>query len=67
MATPCWPAPVSAMMRVLPMRLASSAWPSALLILCAPVWLRSSRLSQTGWPAASDSRSARYSGLGRPT
>jgi hypothetical protein len=26
------------------MRFASSAWPMALLILCAPVWLRSSRL-----------------------
>jgi hypothetical protein len=43
-ATPCCPAPVSAMMRSLPMRLHSMAWPSALLILCAPVWLRSSRL-----------------------
>jgi hypothetical protein len=43
-ATPCWPAPVSAMIRGLPMRLASSACPSALLILCEPVWLRSSRL-----------------------
>ena len=40
----------------LPIRLASSAWPSALLILCAPVWLRSSRLSQIGWPAASLNR-----------
>ena len=65
-ATPCWPAPVSAMMRVLPMRRASSAWPSALLILCAPVWSRSSRLSQTGWPTASESRRASYSGVGRP-
>ena len=46
-ATPCWPAPVSATSRVLPMRLASSAWPSTLLILCEPVWLRSSRLSST--------------------
>jgi hypothetical protein len=36
-ATPCMPAPVSAMMRFLPMRLASSAWPMVLLILCAPV------------------------------
>ena len=36
MATPCWPAPVSAMTRVLPRRRVSSAWPSALLILCAP-------------------------------
>ena len=42
-ATPCWPAPVSAMSRFLPMRRASSAWPTQLLILCAPVWLRSSR------------------------
>ena len=39
-ATPCWPAPVSAMMRVLPMRLARRIWPIALLILCAPVWLQ---------------------------
>jgi len=43
-ATPCWPAPVSAMMRRLPMRLASSAWPMVLFTLWAPVWLRSSRL-----------------------
>ncbi len=42
-ATPCWPAPVSAMMRFLPMRWASNAWPSTLLILWAPVWHRSSR------------------------
>ena len=34
-ATPCWPAPVSAMMRVLPMRRASWIWPRQLLILCA--------------------------------
>ena len=33
-ATPCWPAPVSAITRVLPIRLASRAWPSTLLILC---------------------------------
>ena len=43
-ATPCWPAPVSAITRVLPMRLASSTWPSTLLILWLPVWLSSSRL-----------------------
>ena len=30
-------------MRRLPMRAASSACPMALLILCAPVWVRSSR------------------------
>ena len=30
-------APVSAMMRFLPRRLASRAWPTALLILWAPV------------------------------
>src|ERR1022692_3998482 len=35
-ATPCWPAPVSAMIRILPMRLATRTWPMALLILCAP-------------------------------
>ena len=45
-ATPCWPAPVSAMIRSLPSRFASSACPSALLILCAPVCARSSRFSQ---------------------
>ena len=43
-ATPCWPAPVSAMRRVLPIFLARRAWPRTLLILWAPVWLRSSLL-----------------------
>ncbi len=43
-ATVCWPAPVSAITRFLPMRLASNPWPSELLILCAPVCSRSSRL-----------------------
>jgi len=43
-ATPCCPAPVSAMMRFFPMRLASRIWPMQLLILCAPVWSKSSRL-----------------------
>ena len=42
-ATPCWPAPVSAITRRLPMRSARSPWPSTLLILWAPVWQRSSR------------------------
>ena len=42
-ATPCWPAPVSAITRRLPIRRARRAWPTALLILCAPVWARSSR------------------------
>ena len=50
LATPCWPAPVSAITRVLPIRRVSSAWPSTLRILCAPVWLRSSRLSSTRQP-----------------
>ena len=36
-ATPCCPAPVSAITRVFPSSLASSACPKALLILCAPV------------------------------
>ena len=42
-ATPCWPAPVSAMRRVLPIFWASRAWPKTLLILWAPVWFKSSR------------------------
>ena len=36
-ATPCCPAPVSAMMRRFPIRRASRTWPIVLLILCAPV------------------------------
>ena len=36
-ATPCWPAPVSAMTLFLPIRLQSKACPKELLILCAPV------------------------------
>ena len=38
------------MMRFAPKRFASSVWPTALLILCAPVCARSSRLSQTWAP-----------------
>ena len=67
LATPCWPAPVSATTRVLPMRFTSSAWPRALLILWAPVWHRSSRFSHTREPSRSDSRPAKVSGVGRPT
>ena len=59
-ATPCWPAPVSAMTRVLPMRLASRIWPMQLLILCEPVWFSSSRLRYTfAPPSCSVRRSAR--------
>jgi hypothetical protein len=65
-ATPCWPAPVSATRRVLPMRRASNAWPNTLLILCEPVWFRSSRLSSTRTPSSSLSRSHSVSGDGRP-
>ena len=43
-ATPCCPAPVSAMTRGFAMRVARRPWPSVLLILWAPVWQRSSRL-----------------------
>ena len=57
-ATPCWPAPVSAMSRCLPMRRASRAWPTTLLSLCEPVWARSSRLSRTRTPRRSDRRRA---------
>ncbi len=54
------------MMRVLPMRLASSAWPSTLLILCEPVWFRSSRLRKTRTPpACSAKRLASVSSEGR--
>mmetsp|Transcript_19268 Transcript_19268/g.55455 ORF Transcript_19268/g.55455 Transcript_19268/m.55455 type:complete len:292 (+) Transcript_19268:827-1702(+) len=67
-ATPCCPAPVSAMMRGLPMRLARRAWPMALLILWAPVWARSSRLSQmVAPPAYSVRRAALCRGVGPPT
>jgi hypothetical protein len=43
-ATPCCPAPVSAITRLFPARMASRAWPRVLLILCEPVWFKSSRL-----------------------
>jgi hypothetical protein len=47
------------MMRGLPMRRASIAWPIVLLILCAPVWFRSSRFSQICAPPSSrESRAA---------
>src|ERR1044072_6089488 len=66
-ATPCWPAPVSAMTRVLPMRRVSSACPSTLLILCEPVWFRSSRLRKTrAPPACSAKRGTSVRALGRP-
>ena len=65
-ATPCCPAPVSAMIRRLPIRRASSAWPSALLSLCEPVWLRSSRLRYTGRPQRSDSRRGEVQRRGPP-
>src|SRR5215472_17353055 len=67
-ATPCWPAPVSAMIRRLPSRRATSAWPRALFSLCAPVWQRSSRLRwMRAPPKCAVSRSAEYRGVGRPT
>ena len=43
-ATPCCPAPVSAIILLFPMYLASRACPRALFSLCEPVWTRSSRL-----------------------
>ena len=43
-ATPCCPAPVSAMILDFPILRASSPCPTVLLILWAPVWARSSRL-----------------------
>mmetsp|Transcript_6582 Transcript_6582/g.15701 ORF Transcript_6582/g.15701 Transcript_6582/m.15701 type:complete len:275 (-) Transcript_6582:587-1411(-) len=66
-ATPCWPAPVSAMMRLFPIFLAKRACPTALLILWAPVWANSSRLNQI-WapPIFSESLFAWYNGVGPP-
>ena len=46
-ATPCWPAPVSAITRGLPILRVSRCWPRELLSLWAPVWSRSSRFSHT--------------------
>ena len=66
-ATPCWPAPVSAITRFAPSFFASSTWPMELLILCAPVCARSSRFSQTSAPHRFDSVRAYVSGVGRPT
>src|SRR5256886_3102671 len=66
-ATPCWPAPVSAITRRLPIRRASRSWPRVLLILWAPVNAASSRFSQMSAPPTSAvSRRAWYSGVGRP-
>ena len=67
LATPCCPAPVSATMRLAPRRRASSACPMALLILCAPVCARSSRLSHTFAPQRAERRAAKVSAVGRPT
>ena len=53
-------ADAGAIIRRFPSLRASRAWPSELLILWAPVWFRSSRLSQTlAPPQWSVSRSAR--------
>jgi hypothetical protein len=54
-------------MRRLPMRRARSACPTVLLILWAPVWFRSSRLSSTGAPISAENRGATEIGEGRPT
>src|ERR687885_160756 len=56
------------MIRRLPIRCASKPWPTALLILCAPVCARSSRFSHTApEPIRAAKRLASYSGVGRPT
>src|SRR5215217_734215 len=56
------------MIRSLPIRSASRICPRALLILCAPVCARSSRLNHTlAPPHLRVSRSANISGVGRPT
>mmetsp|Transcript_24080 Transcript_24080/g.51145 ORF Transcript_24080/g.51145 Transcript_24080/m.51145 type:complete len:249 (+) Transcript_24080:990-1736(+) len=66
-ATPCWPAPVSAMMRFFPSFMARSACPKELLILCAPVWANSSRLNHSWAPPKVFVRFfAKYKGVGPP-
>ena len=68
LAVPCMPAPVSAMSSVRPMRFASRACPRALLILCAPVWFRSSRLRKSRPPAYSrEMLPQKVRAEGRPT
>src|SRR3954464_6139572 len=55
------------MTRVLPMRRVNSAWPRTLLILCDPVWVRSSRLSRMRAPPAAVRRFVvSVTGVGRP-
>ena len=63
-ATPCWPAPVSAIRRRLPIRRANRACPITLLSLCDPVWARSSRLRNSWTPSSAESRSQRVIGVG---
>ena len=52
-AKPCCPAPVSAMIRFLPIRFASSTCPTALLILWAPVFASPSSFTKTCAPPSS--------------
>ena len=66
-ATPCCPAPVSAMMRVLPNLRANKIWPTVLLILCAPVWQRSSRFKYNCVFSSLPKRSDKKRGVGLPT
>src|SRR6188472_2417425 len=54
------------MTRCLPMRRVRRAWPSTLLILCDPVWVRSSRLSSTRTPRRCERLWHSVTGVGRP-
>ena len=65
-ATPCWPAPVSAMRRVFPIIRARRAWPRALLILWAPVCSRSSRFSHRRKPSFSERWGQNVRGVSLP-
>ena len=65
-ATPCCPAPVSAITFCFPIRLARSACPRTLLILCDPVWVRSSRFSSTRTPKSSERLWHSVIGVGLP-
>ena len=66
LATPCWPAPVSAMIRGLPIRLREQRLAEHVVDLVAPVWLRSSRLSRIRAPPTCSASRWRLGERARP-
>src|SRR5512136_2243788 len=65
-ATPCWPAPVSAISRFLPICCASSACPRVLFSLWEPPCTRSSRLRYILHPSFPDAFGQKVRGVSRP-